>query len=77
MFCGLTVKDGDFGLGADVLELGAWLNGDGFAETRADDARFLDNGDDGGGFSHAKDLAILSGIADNIAGAEGVGVGHK
>ena len=31
----------------------------------------------GGRFGDAKDAAVLSGVADNVTGAEGVNVGHK
>jgi len=53
------------------------LNGDGFAESRLDGAWLLDDGDDGGGFADADDTARLSGIFDNVANSEGVGVDHK
>jgi hypothetical protein len=76
-FIGLAVKDGDFGIGADALQLGAGPKGHGLTKARRDGAGFLDDFDDGGGFAHLDDSAGLAGVLDKVTGAEGVRIGHR
>src|ERR1035437_10768063 len=65
-----TVKDGNFRLWRNALQLGARLDGDGLAESRRDGARLLNHRDNGGGLGHADNSARLAGIGDNIASME-------
>ena len=73
----LAVEDGDFGLRADALQLGAGLNGHRLAKARCDGAGFLDDSDNGGAIIDANDTATLSGVLNEVANAEGVSVGHN
>src|ERR1035437_692821 len=54
-----TVKDGNFRLWRNALQLGARLDGDGLAESRRDGARLLNHRDNGGGLGHAENSAGL------------------
>ena len=62
-----AVKDGNFRLCGNALQLGARLDGDGLAESRRDGARLLRHRDNGGGRGHADNGTRLAGIGDNVA----------
>jgi hypothetical protein len=71
-----TVKDGDFGVWADALQLGAGLQANGFAGQSGELAGRSDDGDDGGAIGDAEDAARLAGILNHVSGAKGVKVIH-
>src|SRR5665811_884569 len=70
VFIVLAVKDGNFRLWRNALQLGARLEGDGLAESRRDGARLLNHRDNGGAIAHANNSAWLAGIGDNVASME-------
>src|ERR1035437_8209349 len=65
-----TVKDGNFRLWRNALQLGRGLDGDGLDESRRDGAQLLNHRDNGGGLGHADNSARLAGIGDNVASME-------